>query len=465
MGESVAAIVLAAGQGTRMKSALPKCLHEVCGMPIVGHILLALRGAEVVRPVVVVGKGGEEMIEALSDRGFALEFVWQREQLGTGHAALMAKEILSDHQGPVVIMAGDTPLVSAEALIELIKTHRESGAHCTVATVKMPDPEKYGRIIRSASGEFDAIIEYRDADAHQRNINEVNTGIYVVDGPTLFRILPTLKAENDQKEYYLTDIVSVLRKEGKPVATHVFTDADTFLGVNDRWQLAQAEKIMRLRIAKLHALNGVTIRDPDTTYIGVEVQIGQDATIEPGTTISGQTTIGSGSRVGPYTIVDRSTLGSRVTAFMSRISEAEIGDDVKIGPFANIRPLSKIGNGSKIGNFVEVKKSKLGPKVAVSHLSYIGDASIGADSNIGAGTITCNYDGFQKHLTTIGAGAFVGSNSTLVAPITIGDGAFVAAGSVITEDIPADALGIARGRQEVKEGWAQRWRNKNKVNQ
>jgi len=435
-----------------MKSDLPKGLHTVCGLPMVELIGRALKGAGIAKPIVVIGHGGEQMQEAL---GNSYDYAWQREQLGTGHAAQMAAEHIKA-AGIVLVVPGDTPLITSEGLCELIGEHLKSGAQCTVGTVELADPAGYGRVIQE--GERVRIIEDKDATTVQRKVRDVNLSIYCFDAKTLLAELPKLKNENAQSEYYLTDVIQAIPK----VHIKRFDDSDSVMGVNDRWQLAMAEKAMRLRILKSHCLAGVTVRDPDSVFIGPDVHIDVDATIEPCTTLNGTTRIGSGCRIGPYSILDDSVVGPGSLIYMSRLSEVKIGAKVKVGPFANLRPGTVLEDGVKIGNFVEVKKSHLGEGAAASHLTYLGDASIGARTNIGAGTITCNYDGFAKHRTEIGENAFIGSNSTLVAPVNIGDGAFVAAGSTITQDVPDNALGVGRSRQEVKEEWALHWRARKK---
>lgn len=439
-----------------MKSDLPKVLHRICGLPLAEWVGRAMISAGINRPVMVIGHGGELLQDALGEK---YEYVWQRDQLGTGHAALQAAELMAGCDGPVVIAPGDTPLISAEVLAQLIAHHQATGASCTVATAFLQDPSGYGRILRDGTGSVSRIVEEKDATDSEKTIREVNSGIYVFDGTTLFGILPNLGNENKQGEYYLTDALEAAGKEGK-IESVSFDDPGLLMGVNDRWQLAEAEGIMRQSILRRHALNGITLQDPDTTYIEADVQIGRDSFVQAGTHLRGKTSIGESCRVGPNSLLIDSSVGNECTILMSHLYQAKVGNKVKVGPFANLRPGAVLGDNSKIGNFVEIKNAQLGQSVAASHLTYIGDASIGDGSNIGAGTITCNYDGFEKFQTKIGAGAFVGSNSTLVAPLTIGDGAFVAAGSVITNDVPAEALALGRARQEVKEGWVQRWRNR-----
>ncbi|HEY3781628.1 MAG TPA: bifunctional UDP-N-acetylglucosamine diphosphorylase/glucosamine-1-phosphate N-acetyltransferase GlmU [Fimbriimonadaceae bacterium] len=454
---SLAGIILAAGKGTRMKSDLPKALHSVCGVPMAELIARALKGAGVERPIVVVGHEGDLLVQAL---GEDYDYAWQTEQKGTGHAAMMTADLLKDSKGSVLITPGDTPLLSGEALKTLAEEHIASKADCTVATMNLQNPHGYGRIVRDGRGNVSQIVEDKDAPEEIRLIREINSGIYCFKISTLFEILPKLKNDNAQGEYYLTDTVREINKRGGSVRPLLYVDADLMMGVNDRWQLAEAARTLRMRILRQHAISGVTIVDPDSTYIGVDVEIGPDATIEPGTVIEGVTTIGAKSIIGPSSRVLNSTVGENCTVMMSHLNEATMLDGARCGPFANLRPRSVIGAGSKIGNFVEVKNATLGSKVSVSHLSYIGDGHVGDGTNIGAGTIFCNYDGFAKHRTEIGENAFVGSNTTLVAPVTIGDGAMIAAGSVITQSVPDGALGIGRQRQEVKEQWAAQWRKK-----
>lgn len=449
-------LVLAAGKGTRMKSNLPKVLHTVLGLPMVEHVVRALKAAGARRPIVVVGHGGESVIERLGEsNGYA----WQREQLGTGHAVQMAASEIEKGEGPVVIVSGDTPLLTSSAIERLVARFAQENAAFALATTRLADPTGYGRIVRSASGRFERIVEEKDASPEVRQIKEANVGVYCFDRALLLQLLPMLKNENAQGEYYLTDLAEAAAAHGVAVV-EVFEDAEEFSGVNDRWQLALAEREARRRILKKHALNGVTLRDIDSITIGPDVEIEPDATIEPCTTISGNTRIGAGCRIGPFTIVDDCQIGRNCLIYSSRLSSAKVGDDVKIGPFANIRPGADIGDRSKVGNFVEIKKSTLGEEVAVSHLTYLGDASVGDRTNIGAGTITCNYDGFAKHRTEIGSDVFIGSNNTIVAPVKIGDDAMTAAGSTVTQDVPSGALAVGRARQENKEQWAVNWRKK-----
>lgn len=457
MPSQAAAIVLAAGKGTRMKSDLPKVLHQVCGLPMVEHVVRALRGAGVERVVVVVGHGGEAVQAAL---GNAVEYAWQHEQLGTGHAVRCAAATLEGFDGPVVVASGDTPLVDAPTMASLLKAHGENAV--TVATSMLDDPTGYGRIVRDADGRPCRIVEQKDATDEQRRIREVNSGLYAFDGPTLFRLLPRLRDDNAQREYYLTDLVAMAAVDGLTVAAQL-ADPILLAGVNDRWQLADVESSLRRSILRRHALNGVTLRDPATTYVEADVQIGPDVTIEPGCHLLGLTTVGAGARLGPNTVLRDAQIGDGAKVQLSVVEASAVGEGSKVGPFAHLRGGSGVGPYGRIGNFVELKNTELGERVAAAHLTYLGDATVGARTNVGAGTITCNYDGFAKHRTTIGADVFVGSQSTIVAPIVIGDGAMLAAGSTITDSVPPGAGAFGRARQETKEGWVARWREKRKV--
>lgn len=456
---ALAGIIMAAGQGTRMKSETPKVLHLVCGLPMVEHVGRAMQKAGVNRPVVIVGHGAEKVKESLDSHAYA--FATQSEQLGTGHAVLMAKEALASYEGCVLVAPGDTPLLDGDALSSLVAKHRETGALCTVAAFRLSDPTGYGRVITDAMGRPLRIVEQKDCSTEEAKVNLVNSSVYCFDSKTLFALLPRLGTANAQGEYYLTDVLSEIIKMGGVTAVVEYSDPDLFMGVNDRWSLAQAGKIFQTRILRHHALNGVTIVDPSTTFIEADVKIGQDTVIEPMTSLAGATTIGANCVIGPQTKIQSSQIGDNVEVLMSYVKAASMADGSRCGPFAHLRPGAQLGERVKIGNFVEVKKSVIGDGAQVNHLSYIGDATIGTKTNIGAGTITCNYDGFRKHETTIGSHCFVGSNSTLVAPVTLQDGVFIAAGSVITKDVSADALALGRAQQVEKTEWAKRWREKN----
>ena len=443
-----------------MKSELPKALHQICGLPMVEHVARAMKAAGVGRPVIVVGHAGELVRDVLGD---SYDYAWQREQLGTGHATLMAKVLLEAYDGPVVVAAGDTPLLQPEVFLRLVATHMASGAVATIGTSILEDPTGYGRVVRDARCAPTGIVEHKDASDDQKAIREIAVGLYCFDSKTLFRLLPKLQNDNAQGEYYLPDTIHAIHAEGGKLAAQVFNDPDVTVGVNDRWQLAMAEKEMRLRILKRHAVNGVTLRNPDSIFIEADVEIGPDTTIEPGTMLLGKTSIGSACRIGPYSRIFACEIGDHTCVVASYLESARVGKFVWIGPYAHLRPRADVGDRAKVGNFVEIKNARLATEAKVSHLSYIGDAAIGEGTNIGAGTITCNFDGTVKHRTEIGANAFVGSHSTLVAPVTICSGAMIAAGSVITSDVPEDAGAFGRARQENKEGWAERWRNRGKA--
>lgn len=457
---SLAGIILAAGKGTRMKSELPKGLHRVCGVPMVEQIGRELKAAGVERPIVVVGHGGDLMIETM---GAGYDFAWQREQKGTGHAALMAQEFLKGMDGYVIVAPGDTPLIAASVFGSLAEACEKSGAQCSLAVAVLDDPSGYGRVQFDGEGPR-RIVEHKDCTEEQRReLTTVNSGIYCFHAPTLLEILPKLSSDNAQGEYYLTDVLAKIREQGGKVVAVDPKDSNILLGVNDRWQLSQCAKLLRDQILKKHAMNGVTIIDPDTTYVEADVEIGVDTVLEPNTILEGKTRIGRACIVGPNTKIKDSEIGDGVTILMSHLEKARMAEGSRCGPFANLRPGADLAEQVKIGNFVEVKNASLGPKVSAGHLAYIGDGEVGAGTNIGAGTIFCNYDGFLKHRTEIGQSVFVGSNSTLVAPVVIGDRAIIAAGSVITHNVATDALALGRARQEEKAEWAPTWRERKRA--
>jgi len=453
----LAGIILAAGLGTRMKSVLPKCAHLVCGLPMVEHIGRAMRAIGVDRPVVVIGHGGEVMRTLLSPDEY--RFAEQKSQEGTGHAAKCGASALDGYEGPVLLAPGDTPLLNAEALAEIVDRHIATEAGVTFATFELADAGQYGRVIRN-DDVFEKIVEYKNATAQERKCREVNSGVYCFDAAVLFDALPQLTKDNPQGEYLITDVLELAVKKGRHIEIVKFPDDSIFKGVNNRWELAEAQQMLQLQIVKQHAINGVTFDDPKTAYIGPDVVIEPDVLIRAMTIIEGATRIGKGSMIGPFTQIKESTIGEEVEIRQSTVCNADIRKGARCGPFCNIRPLSVIHEGARIGNFVEVKNSAVGEGAAANHLAYLGDAQIGPKTNIGAGTITCNYDGFEKHRTTIGADAFVGSNSTLVAPLTIGDGAIIAAGSTITSDVEADAMAFGRAQQMNKPERAREFRSK-----
>ncbi|GIO28154.1 bifunctional UDP-N-acetylglucosamine diphosphorylase/glucosamine-1-phosphate N-acetyltransferase GlmU [Ornithinibacillus bavariensis] len=451
------AIILAAGQGTRMKSKLYKVLHPVLGKPMVQHVLEHVKAVGLEEIVTVVGYGSDKVKEQLGETS---EYVLQEEQLGTGHAVMQAEELLQDKKGTTIVVCGDTPLISEETFHKLVEFHEKEGSKATILTAKAEKPYGYGRVIRNANHEVERIVEQKDASPEELLVDEINTGTYCFDNEVLFEALRSVTNENAQGEYYLTDVIEILKKKSEKVMAFLCPDFDETLGVNDRLALAQAEKLMKRRINEMHMRNGVTIIDPDNTYIETDVVIESDVVIYPGTMISGPSIIRENAIIGPNSEIVNCEVGKDTVIKQSVATDSKIGERVKIGPFAHIRPDAVIADEVKIGNFVEIKKSELGVGSKVSHLSYIGDAQVGSNVNIGCGTITVNYDGKNKHLTTIEDDAFIGCNSNLIAPVTIGKGSYVAAGSTITKDVPADALSVARARQANKEGYATRIKNR-----
>jgi bifunctional UDP-N-acetylglucosamine pyrophosphorylase/glucosamine-1-phosphate N-acetyltransferase len=459
-GESaaaVAAVILAAGKSTRMRSKLPKPLHPICGLPMTQHVVRACRAAGVERIVVVVGHEAELVREGL---GGGVEYALQQTPRGTGDAVLAAKPLLQDWPGDILVLAGDIPMLKSETLQALLDRHRSGGCAATMLTAMLDDATGYGRILRDESGCVAGIVEEKDATPDQRRIQEWNPSIYVFDSPSLWPALAELTPNNAQGEYYLTDIVKSFVGQGRVVDSSRVDDALDVLGVNNRVELAAAGARMRERILNQLMLSGVTIVDPATTYVDADVRVGQDTLIEPSTFLLGDTVIGEDCHIGPFARIAASRIGNGVRVLASQIVESDLEDGVRVGPFSNLRPKSRLGARVKIGDFVETKNAVLGEGVSASHLAYIGDASVGAGTNLGAGTITCNYDGVYKYRTEIGERVFVGSNSTLVAPVSIGNGAFVAAGSVVTEPVPPDALVVARSYPTLKPEWAARRRER-----
>jgi bifunctional UDP-N-acetylglucosamine pyrophosphorylase/glucosamine-1-phosphate N-acetyltransferase len=453
------AVILAAGKGTRMKSNLYKVLHPVCGKPMIKHILDQIAPIGFDRIVTIVSEGAEAVKAELGDR---VAYAIQTEQLGTAHATLQAAEHLEGLQGTTVVLYGDTPLITGETVSRLLQHHEESGAVCTVLTAIASNPKGYGRIIRNSNGQVIDIVEEKDATAEQKAITEINTGIYCFDNIKLFDVLKRVDNDNAQNEYYLPSAFTLLREMGEKVSAYQADVFEDTLGVNDRAALAQAEAIMQKRINEALMMSGVTIKDPQTTYIEADVKIGKDTVILPGSILSGRTEIGEGCTIGPNSEISNTKVGHHTTIRHSVVSDSEIGSEVQIGPFSHIRPQTAIGNRAKVGNFVEVKKSTIGEGSKASHLSYVGDAEIGKDVNLGCGMITVNYDGKYKYLTKVEDGAFIGCNVNLIAPVTVGKEAIVAAGSTITEDVEADSLAIARARQTNKAHYANRYNHKKK---
>ncbi|UOY91418.1 bifunctional UDP-N-acetylglucosamine diphosphorylase/glucosamine-1-phosphate N-acetyltransferase GlmU [Ectobacillus sp. JY-23] len=451
------AVVLAAGQGTRMKSKLYKVLHPVCGKPMVQHVVDHISELGMQKVVTIVGHGAEMVKQQL---GASSEYALQAEQLGTAHAVMQAQPLLEGEKGVTLVICGDTPLITTETIAALLAHHEKMDAKATVLTAYIDEPFGYGRIVRNDEGHVERIVEQKDASEEELRICEINTGTYCFDNELLFQALSNVSNENAQGEFYLPDVVEILKSQGHIVTAYQTSNFEETLGVNDRIALSQAEHIMRKRINRKHMINGVTIIDPANTYISAEAVIGNDTVLHPGTVIEGKTMIASDCQIGPHTTIKDSQIGMRTEIRQSHVSDSEIGNDVNIGPFAHIRPDSVIGDEVRVGNFVEIKKAIFGKGSKASHLSYIGDAEIGSDVNLGCGSITVNYDGKNKFKTVVEDGAFIGCNSNLIAPVTVGKGAYVAAGSTITDDVPASALSIARARQVNKEQYVDKLNSK-----
>lgn len=446
------AVVLAAGLGTRMKSTKAKVLHEVAGRPLVGHVVSALAGAQIPDVVVVVGHQREQVIEYLADAHPSARTAVQERMRGTGDAVRCALPEIPEDTDTVMVLAGDTPLLTAQTLQRLIAEHAATGAAATILTARLADPTGYGRIVRGAEG-VRRIVEHKDATAEQLAIDEINSGLYVFDAAALRRGLAVLTSDNAQGEEYLTDVIGWLVEEGLPVAAFVAEDADEIHGINDRVQLAAAGAVLRQRAAEHWMLQGVTIEDPETTWIEAGVVLEPDCVILRNSHLAGHTRIAAGAVIGPDTTLVDSEVGEGATVLKSHVLGARIGAGAAIGPFTYLRPGTELMTGSKAGAFVEIKNSTVGSDAKVPHLSYVGDAEIGEGTNIGAATVFVNYDGQHKHRTVVGKQVRIGSDSMLVAPVTIGDGAYTAAGSVITEDVAPGDLALGRARQHNVPGW------------
>jgi bifunctional UDP-N-acetylglucosamine pyrophosphorylase/glucosamine-1-phosphate N-acetyltransferase len=445
-------LIMAAGEGTRMRSSVPKMLHPVCGRPMVAWPVLAARDAGAERVCVIVSPA-RNLADALPE---GTETAVQTQSDGTGGAIRAALEVIAGAD-TVVVLNGDHPLVTADHLREVVDVHRDSGAAATVVTVERPDPDGLGRVVRDTDGDFDRIVETKHPEGIPPEIlavQEVNTNTFVFDGAALTDAIGRITNDNAAGEYYIGDALNLMRTEGKRVIAHKVDDISVNIGVNNRAELARVAAIARRRILERHMLAGVTVTDPGATWIDADVEIEPDALIEPGTTLRGQTSVGRASIIGPHTTVTDSAIGAEVMAQHSYITQSEIADGCSIGPFAYLRPGTVVGPNSKVGTFVELKNTRIGRGTKVPHLSYLGDADVGDETNVGAATITANYDGFRKHRTKIGHRVHTSVDTTLVAPVSIGDGAYTGANSAITEDVPPGALGIARPKQENIEGYA-----------
>lgn len=451
------AVVLAAGKGTRMKSELYKVLHTINGISMVEHVLRAVQQSNVERIVTIVGHGAETVRDVLADHS---EFALQEDQLGTGHAVLQAKDLLKDEEGSTLVICGDTPLFSAETLNQLLEFHEESNAKGTILTAIAEDPAGYGRVVRQSDKEVSRIVEQKDANEEEQAITEINTGTYVFNNKALFEALDKVGNENAQGEYYLPDVISIMKEAGDTVKAFTMDNFDEAIGVNDRIALAEATRLMTKRINEKHMRNGVTFVNPTATYIEADVEIGQDTLIESGVSLKGNTKIGSHSTIGSNSEIISSNIADHVEIRQSVLEFANVEENVTVGPFAHLRAKSVLKEGAHIGNFVEVKNSVVGKNSKAGHLTYIGDADIGTDVNVGCGTVFVNYDGKNKFRSTIGNDVFIGSGSNIVAPVTVGDRAIIAAGSTVNSDVPEEALAIARSRQENKDKYWKRFKDK-----
>lgn len=447
------AIILAAGKGSRMKSSLYKVLHPVAGKPMVEHVIEQVEAINVDEIVTIVGFGAEMVKDHLGERS---KYALQTEQLGTGHAVLATADLLKDKKGTTLVICGDTPLLTSDTLDKLVKHHEETNAKATILSAIARDASGYGRIVRNDNNLVEKIVEHKDASEAELLINEFNTGTYCFDNEFLFEALTKVGNDNAQGEYYLPDVISILKEQGEIVTAFVMDSEDESMGVNDRVALAKASQLMNARINEAHMRNGVTFVDPSNTYIESDVVIGHDTLIEPGVILRGKTIIGDNCYISTNSDIKDSVLGNHVKVHSSNIKESTIRDGADVGPYAHIRPNSEIHENAHIGNFVEIKKATIGKESKVGHLTYVGDATLGKDINVGCGTVFVNYDGKNKFHTTIGDHSFIGSGTNLVGPVTLGRNSATAAGSTITEDVPEDALGIARGRQSNLEGYAKK---------
>lgn len=443
-------VILAAGKGKRMKSDIPKVLHKLCGKEMINHVIDAVKQAGIDDINVVIGNKAEQVKKATEDRN--VKYSYQNEQLGTGHAVMCCEEFLKNKKGTVAIFTGDAPLIKPETIKKLIKYHEANNFDATILTTIFEDPQQYGRVIRDENGQVCKIVEFKDCSERELNVHEINSGMYCFDIEGLVSCLKLLNNNNNQGEYYLTDVISIMNKQGKKVGALEACNEDV-MGINSRVQLAQASQIMRKRINEFHMENGVTIIDPNSTYIDCDVVIGRDTIIYPGNVIEGKTRIGKRCTLYHNSRIKDSVIGDNVTIESSVILESKIMKNTTVGPFAYIRPQSIIGESVRIGDFVEIKKSTIGNNTKVSHLTYIGDAEVGSRCNFGCGTVVVNYDGTNKHKTIIGDHVFIGCNSNLVSPVIINDNSYIAAGSTIIQEVPDGALAIARARQVNKENW------------
>ena len=448
---SISAVILAAGEGKRMKSEIPKVIHKVMGKPLVKWVMESCSEAGAEALTLVVGHKSERVKECLPDD---TNYVSQLERLGTGHAVMQAIEHIKESK-TVIVLCGDTPLISGETLKAAVKYKNDNGMSAVILSASFKNPFGYGRIIKNDKNEVLKIVEEKDASDIEKMVTEGNSGTYIFDSADLLHALSKIDNKNAQGEYYLTDTIEIILKNGKKVGSFMIKEENEVLGINDKIQLAEANAIMRVRINEEHMRNGVIIEDPATTYIEKGVKIAADTVILPNTTISGETEIGANCTIGPNTIIKNSKIGNDNEILASVVTDAIVENGVHIGPFAYLRPKSHICNNAKIGDFVEIKNANIGEGTKVSHLTYIGDADVGKKCNFGCGTVFVNYNGRDKNRSTIGDNAFIGCNTNIVSPVNVGDYAYTAAGSTITEDVPSGSLGIGRAKQQNKEGWVE----------
>jgi bifunctional UDP-N-acetylglucosamine pyrophosphorylase/glucosamine-1-phosphate N-acetyltransferase len=453
-----AVVVLAAGQGTRMRSRTPKVLHELGGRTMLGHVLAAAAPLGAAQTAVVVGSGREEVAAHLARIAPSARPVVQEQQLGSGHAAAVALDALEEVDGPVLIVNGDAPLLTTGTLLALVDAHRSAGDVLTVLTAEVPDPTGLGRIVRNGAGAVQAIVEERDADDAQRSITEVNAGVYVGGATAVRKALSRVGAANEQGEQYLTDVLGLLVADGAPVGGHRADDAADTLGCNDQRELAARRRTMNDRVLDGLMRDGVVVIDPLSTWVDVTVEVAAEAVLHPGTQLRGATTVAAGAVVGPDSTLLDTEVGEGASVVRAHCQLAVVGPEVSVGPFAYLRPGTRLAAGSKVGTFVETKNASIGAGSKVPHLTYVGDATIGEQTNIGAASVFVNYDGVAKHHTTIGNHARTGADNMFVAPVSVGDGAYTAAGSVITDDVPPGAMAVARAHQRNVAGWVEKRR-------
>ncbi|WP_411679638.1 bifunctional UDP-N-acetylglucosamine diphosphorylase/glucosamine-1-phosphate N-acetyltransferase GlmU [Clostridium thailandense] len=447
------AIILAAGEGKRMKSSTPKVLHKVCGKEMVNIVIDTIKISGINDINVIIGRGADKVKDATINNN--VSYSLQDKQLGTGHAVMCAKEFLKSKKGTVAIFTGDAPLITKNSVEKLIAFHNEENYKATILTSIVDNPDGYGRVVRENSQEVSRIVEHKDCNAEELKINEINAGMYCFDIESLLRSLDKLNNNNAQGEYYLPDIIGILKNEGLKVGA-VPVEFEETMGVNSRVQLSEAEKVMRKRINLMHMENGVTLIDPDNTYIDLDVDICNDTIIYPGNIIQGNTVIKENCTLYANSRIEDSFIDKNVTIQCSTILKSKIGENTTVGPFAYIRPESVVGKSARIGDFVEIKKSVIGDETKVSHLTYIGDAEVGSKCNFGCGTVVVNYDGAKKCKTLVGNNVFIGCNTNLVSPVKVNDNTYIAAGSTITDEVPEGALAIARAKQVNKEGWVEK---------